>query len=558
MPFRISLCKRSLGFVIFSSILLHTGISPAQAQESTSEVTPSVQPSAPAAPETQAAAPALEATDGGIPSSALFRNTGVRIPGLAEPLAIPGQTLTGEAAAGDSFSGHFTLSGFAPAERLPLLEYPINKENAHLKLGPIYVHIDSLTGWVLYSHVANHPGTTRERWDSWIETGVTIMADLGEHLSFAVSGRFFYMPFDNRFGYYLYIPPVAGQLAYLFLPTFHAQLAYTIPIGGWPVTFADDLRIARGRYSDSFDYTFEDVRASDMGNASQNSTYTFGRQNDRATGNLLNGLSTGDFGMLINEASISTQKDWPDAFVFSGLLARDDFWYMPQQTRLPGGEDRLSLSLISLRENLRFKPFVRYEATHIDGQSGIHHFLRTGVSGPITEQLMFFGEVGFYLGNIDTVIGSIRLEHTVNPSINEGLRLLRQMSMLEDEVIDSARYEIRTIINPMLSSLAFVSVSDYNSTLGQTISHKELRAGVNLTFQPGTKTRISWDNYFGHLWDDQGHRDYFGTDLTVGYQISDTLNFAAVYSYGRGTDSAASFSSTSEHLVGIRLQKTFR
>ena len=349
-----------LGIGVFSLILLLNGVSQAQAPaipptgdasvpagvpaETSSEASPEANPVAPSAPSDQI----------GIPYSTLFRNTGVSVPGTTEPLPVPG-AISADIAGGESLQGHFSVPSFNASARLPFPQSSaFDKEKTHLKLGPLYTYFDSLTGMLMYSHFKNNPGDSFDRWNAVIATRITIVADVGERFNLALQGDFYYLPFENRALFAFGATPIAGILAYQLFPSFHSQIAYTIPVASWPVTFADDFRVVRGRYSDSMGYTFEDVRG-EMGTSSNGDVYTFGRQTQTSAGN---NLDNGDFTILMNSASISTHKQIPGDFAVSATLSRDDFWYSPEQSNLPSGLEQFSLSVVSEHEAMRFKPYL--------------------------------------------------------------------------------------------------------------------------------------------------------------------------------------------------------
>ena len=349
--------------------------------------------------------------------------------------------------------------------------------------------------------------------------------------------------------------PIAGLLAYQLFPSFHSQIAYTIPIEGWPVTFADDLRLTRGRYSDSFDYTFEDVRG-EAGYTSNRDVLTFGR---RSRGNAAFNFQNGDFSVLENDVSVSTRTKIAGDFAVSARLSRDDYWYSPQQRYLPSAMERFESGIVAEHENMRFKPFLFYGAQHIEGEDIWGQTLRFGAIGPITDQLLARAGVGFYFGRETSMLGSLEFNHTAGPSTTESLRFVRDITLFQDQIFDAVTYEINQVLGPNLSARAFARYGDFNRLNNiEILSSRDARFGVNLTYTSTGRTRISWDSYYGLIWPDHGNGSYVGTDVEISYQITDTLELELIYALEKADQDIGAYSSTTRNYGMIRLRKRFR
>ena len=459
---------------------------------------------------------------------------------------------------GESASGHFSISG-GGSFNLPL-NFPggVDKSRMHLKLGPIYLHFDALTASLVYTNTHGHPTGSSEDWDSLLRTGVTVVADLGERFSVALQGEFWYLPFKNQvgFGYAGELPIIAGQLSYLF-PSFHAQVAYTTPVGAWDVTVSDDLELGRGRYSDGFSYTFADVEVSGVVGRTESTVYTFARQSEV---NAANRLNNSEFGVLVNTAGIKGTRDVPGSFVLETQIIRKDLWYIPNQSDLQNSEEQFMLQITSARENLRFKPFLRYTAEHIEGRDAIDQQLICGVFGPITENMNFFSELGYFAGDRDGLLGMVEFDHVAGPSTTERLRIGRSVGLMNEEFQTTAIYEIIQTLGPQLAAKAFVSAGEYETISGNTISHREVRTGVRLTYTPGPRTAITWSNYYGRMevHHSDTHSNFYGSDVEFSYALSDTLEGRMIYAFSRGDQYQEFYSSAIRNAVYISLRKYFR
>ena len=196
---------------------------------------------------------------------------------------------------------------------------------------------------------------------------------------------------------------------------------------------------------------------------------------------------------------------------------------------------------------------------HVDGWDQIGQNLRLGAFGPITDLLTVRGDVGVHFGERGTMLGSLAFNHIVGPSTTQSLRFMRDVTLFQDQVFSCASYEIQQLLGPELTARAFASYGDYSDIRdGSTVSNRHMRFGVNLTYSTSAKTRISWDAYYGHVWEDNGTQDYFGTDVVFSYKLSDTLDLDLAYAFERGENDFGFPSSATRNTGVVQLRKYFR
>jgi hypothetical protein len=556
MSVRIPLRSRLLpAAFLFPSLV---GLYAAIAQESFEPAAPSpVAPIVPAAPV--APAPSSVDTSSGLTPPPLFRETSVVVPGVVNP-TLPLPRLQGQFGGIEGLEGNVTALDTQLNLQAPnLLNGSGKSEQAHLKMGPLYLHVDSLTARVLYSDQVEG-NQSNETWQSWTELHFTLTADVGERLNISAQGQLFYWPFDNRldFLYFGRVPSALVNLNSLFGPQLHSQVAYTAPVAEWPITLADDLRISRGRYANSYRYTLDDIRFGNKGGGSisDNGTYTFADAPENNKGNSPNAT---EFTVINNSITASTQKDIPGTAVFNARLAHDDFWYYPRQDLLPASRNQLDASLVSVRENTRFKPYLRYNITETGADSNISQQVRVGAFGPATEQIMLQGDLGYFVRESDQhLVGMLDITHSINSITSENLRLDRSISFFQDQVQTQATYEIRRLLADGLDGRLMVTAGKYESTAETAGSHDEIRTGFILTYDTGAKSRIRSGTLLTKISQSDRSGTGVSTFLNLTYKVTDTLNFEALYEFDRITASDAKFDRDTTHTALVSLRKMFR
>jgi len=551
-------CLRPLGIGLLVHFLVLNGTLCAQ-QGAGNNLVPSPGPA-----QGDSSGAGQQAGEEGIPYSTLFRQTAVTLPGVIEPMPVP-YGVSGEIISGESFDGRISLAGLNGVDRIPMgFGKVAADDNARLKIGPVYVFLDSLTARFIWTRESTHPAfQSSEKWLGWIDMGFSAVANIGDRFSLAVRGDVNYLPFQNQLNltYSSQVPALVGALAFLF-PALHGQLAYTFPVGNWPVTISDDIDLSRGRYSNSLSYTFEDFRWGNDSNGSQGPVSTFGKLNTGSTA--ADNLDSTEFGILTNSVRLSTQGPVFGDFDLRACLTRNDFWYIPQQASLPSGMERMTLQLSTERETMRFKPYLQYDVMHMDDVSGLAHWVRLGIRGPLTEQIDLLGEAGYYsgyeFGKQDYVTGRVELSHVVGPSTSEFLRFNRGSDMLGESVVTSVGYQLNQILGPSVTARLFAYAGENSSVRGSTLSDREARTGLGVSYNPGSKFVFNWDNYYGRLegFTGHGHGDFIGTEVDMHYRLSTSTTLSVLYLFNRGDEYFTSYSSALRNIVLITVQRSFR
>jgi hypothetical protein len=419
---------------------------------------------------------------------------------------------------------------------IPFFHAGAEPENADIKAGPLYIKFHYLNAIVLYDDNFNRTETDRKAATLvLLNLNLSIIAQLSEGLQFTVSGSLGYLPLQNQFGVEPSTYNSLGLLLYA-VPFFAAQLAYQTDIAGWPVVFADSFRAGAGTYSDNLGNDFTLFKGNDL-ERDEEGNYTFhsaptlrGDQNTTINS---------DVGYYSNTVSAATQQMLPEDIRLSASISHEDLWYNQEERGLPPGRDDLYVSLISERENLRFKPILSYQATYVEDQPGIVQSIRGGIFGPIDDQLFLEATGGVYIDAFghDGFLYHLSLRHDAGPYTSQEVSVDSYLSSFNQEQITSEYYRLLQILGPTLSAAIILGHYTYDElTRDGTADHSDYLGGAELTWDLGPKTTLELAGIF----DQQRYTDGERRDTTTGRVIlnrliTDDLTFQLLYEYQHST-----------------------
>ena len=176
-------------------------------------------------------------------------------------------------------------------------------------------------------------------------------------------------------------------------PIAHAQIAYDFLLAGWEMRVYDDFRVTTPQYEAglTIDQQFQGASFTNVDTAGR---YVYGDSTGRGTrgdNRFRNGSLTEQDLEYHNLAGISGSKLLPTVTRAKFSFEHENIWYSGKNRSAFNSRDTGRASLVSERENLRFKPFINYETTTDNLRRGWDHQLRAGVVGPVTENLDFLG-----------------------------------------------------------------------------------------------------------------------------------------------------------------------
>ena len=490
----------------------------------------------------------------GVPYSRIFRDTGAPYTNPLNRVAVTPSVQT------ESVEARATLGLPSFNAAFPLLQRGFAPKDADLKFGPVFFKLHGLSAAALWSDNINLTEKNRESGTIGILTiSGAIIAQLTEGLRIAVSGSLVYLPLQNEAGiagFGLYAPYLLG---FDDEPIVRSEITWNTIIGGWNVVFADDFRIGIGRFTNNVRDDAILFNGGGFDGYDQAGRYVFRARQDPVGNNSRSSNERSDTSILYYSNVISAQAD--RLIVGKTRLrfqaSHENLWYNQGNRGLPKLRDQINVSLVSERENLRFKPFVIYQALKTDAHASFEHTIRAGVDGPITDQLQLHADVGYYFGNSEEAfLWGVSLRHQAGPYTEQSIAFRRTVSSFHDEINDIVGYNIRQIIGPKLIADAFFLRDDIRDLSGEGFSRVEYRTGVRLSILAGPRTNFVLTATYARVDAAGGQSNTLTGRAEATHYFTDSFLARLIYQY-QENDSDFSTQSYYENLVYFSLTKYF-
>jgi hypothetical protein len=471
----------------------------------------------------------------GIPARTIFRDKGAPYYDNLRDLSV-----SPEVRASDSLrlSTNIDLPDFRGS--FPLLQRGFAPEEADLKIGPIYFKLRHLSAAVLASDNIEHSEDDRES-DviGIVSVGGQILAQLSEGFQIAASGTFVYLPFEGEAGFNgfgLRSPYSFGVAA---SPTARTQVIWQPVVFGLPLTIADEFTVGMARFSNGAYDGFSIYDGSNFDEQDRAGIYTFGA---RGAGEADFRSTTIDEDTEIlyysNEISLSTYAYLPGQNLFRFRASHENLWYDGDEDRyeLASVRDRVFASIESVRENLRFKPYIRYDYFHRDNPEINNHRAFVGVRGPITDLLYFRGEIGAVWRTEEDqqdLLWRLGLYHQPGPYTWQSLEYQRDLSDFQDELRQQVIYRINKTLGPELSASAYTSYGWIEDEIDSGFDRTEWRSGIRFTYlaSPRTTFRLSGQHTYIDYEDGSEEYNSFRLRLECSHRFAGPFQARAIYQF---------------------------
>ena len=503
--------------------------------------------------------PADESTVG-LPYSQILRDTEPPYEKLFRDVHLGGH-IEEKIGPGDLFMNTRLLNG--PRFNAPLFSRGIRPENADFKLGRFYLDFRAVSVGLLYSDNASLRQTNRNAGVVGIvRLTMAAILQVTERLRIATYGTLDWLPFRNEVG-------IAGfGLKDPFAqfgagPSWQTQLTYDLQAGKWDIEAIDDFRVRYRKFGavggfdlyngERFD---EDDRAGRFvfgdrthgGNGAPPTETRFG-ENFFEARNLVGAVGSR---LLPTETLLKVGVNHSDSWYYNSAGGSD----------LPRSRDSAFVALISERETLRFKPFVRYRVSRRDNE-GWDQQAHAGVHGPITENIQLLASAGYFAdGNSDrqTYLTRVRLRHVPGPFTFHQLEFHHGITEPDKGIETSWYYLLRQVLGPDFYGELFGFESTFEDLRGKGRSGEEWRAGVRLTYNLGNHTTLRASGTYVKL-DHKKSSNLGGYEAWVGraelfYRFTRSLQAQLIYQY-QTRDSAVADNSYYENLVAVNFVKYF-
>lgn len=453
--------------------------------------------------------------------------------------------------------GSFTLQGGSLGLTRSFIHPGTEPQDADIKAGPLYIKFHSLDGLVLASDNFRRTETDRKsELLVLLRLNLSVIAQLADNLQFGISGSVDYLPIQNQVGFQTSAYNSLGLLLDA-VPLFASQLVYDTVIDDWPVRFADDFRVNTSSYADSTRDNFGLFREDALIQNESGGFYLRPGQTQSDSNSNQQSPYDASVVYLTNEVSALTDRLLPGQVRLTLRLDHENLWYNQSNRGLPPARDDFLALLASERPNERFKPYVSYNATYVEGYPGVTQSVRAGVFGPIDDQLFLRAEAGYYLdaNHHDGVLYELSLQHLAGPSTTEELVLGRDLSYFDDLEVTAEYYQLQQTLGPTLNATFFVEHSTTQDLVSGSSSFSNEIGGIQLTWTMGPKTRLTLAGIAQHESYDNGGRTNTVTGrLILNRIVTDSLTLQLLYQYQRNTSNQPG-NSYFENLVFIRVVK---
>ena len=313
-------------------------------------------------------------------------------------------------------------------------------ENATLKIGQAYLKVASVSGSMLYSDNINWTSSDPESdLIAIVRLAAAAMYQINNNLQLAVSGCLVYLPTQGQIGLdgFGIMDPL---YAFSPQPIFRAQLGYNVTAGDWQILLADEFSITCGiPYGAGVGFQFNEQDVA--GNYVFESPY-----------NLYG--TTNSFLLQVNTTGASASRLLPTETRLTLGASESFYWYQGDGPwTFPTRQTTGYVALNSELEDLRFKPFAFCQADHYDLNSWDHQQVRGGFRGPVTENLIFELDGGYYWATGSDMQGPLygaSLRHTFNPGTEQSLSAGRYVTDffgdLESRVVYGLRHQLNSVV----------------------------------------------------------------------------------------------------------------
>ena len=211
----------------------------------------------------------------------------------------------------------------------------------------------------------------------------------------------------------------------------------------------------------------------------------------------------------------------------------ENLWYNSSSRGLPDVRDLASVTATTESENVRFRPYASYGVALVNYGEFTQIFM-AGVTGPITDQLLFDGQVGVgQLSNNNTsLLWKLSLKHTAGPYTNESLSFGRSTDSFYRQVNTYLAYGLTQILGPCINArfIAIASKSEDLTDNGNT--YDELSTGVALTYFYSTRTEFSLGgNYQYQVYQGSERDNVWIGRFSINHRLTDSVSTQLTYQY---------------------------
>ncbi len=158
-------------------------------------------------------------------------------------------------------------------------------------------------------------------------------------------------------------------------------------------------------------------------------------------------------------------------------------------------QDVIFVALKNEHENMRFKPFADYRVISNSGWEDWAQVAYIGIEGPITKQIDFLGEFGYYdsgASPLTTQLWTVGLRHRIGPFTWHELEWTRRPTDPERFIRTGWFYRLHQILTKDIDAEFVFDYSDYDKEDEDIRDSNQIETGLIFTYNMSPKllTRI--------------------------------------------------------------------
>ncbi|MFP6873983.1 MAG: hypothetical protein VCA55_10805 [Verrucomicrobiales bacterium] len=376
----------------------------------------------------------------------------------------------------NSFDTNFSLDPGLPFTR------QFNPDLAHLKAGPLYFDLLSVSAKALYSdYQSEHsPLSHDDGWLSILELSGRAYARLTDDLYFSLSATLYYLPGDGKWGVDL------GAASQSF-----ARFNWNRKIDNWDIHIYDEFKVLH-RANDMLDpLEIDEIQTAGR--------YRLGRSdNARANGYF-------DDAGLVYSNVIAAQGTRPvgQQWRFWTKLDHTDFWHTTKFAN-HHVRDRGKLLLAHEGTNIAFSPYLSYNLTTRDRFDSLLHQAWLGTTGRFTENIRVNTRLGHHWnsgasksGTNDTILYEGGVIHEINSSTRQSLYagLVYDDDVYGDDgLYKYTRYTLNHTITPRIAARLFIGAQNRHDDEDLTRWNTGLHLSANITDYMNIRLLARYEN----------------------------------------------------------------
>ncbi len=466
-----------------------------------------------------------------------------------------------------------------------LLGYGFEPQDADLKVGPLFFKLRAISSSLLMSDNVEASETDREAGAIAIaQLSGSVVAQLTDNLRLRMGGGLYWLPFKGKVG----ISTDSGAFDFNFGDTGGrapvAQIDWDGRIGGWDVFLLDSFYAnVTGDLLGGFTFDqglFEGAGFNEFDRAGR---YAYGGYGARPISDeaITRTGDTSDYDLTSygNRLDVGAQRLLPGPVRLRIRAYREDLWYNQGTRGRPSIREGASIFAGSERENMRFKPYVRYDVDHSNSEPEWDQLIVAGIRGPITDQLFMNFYAGEFIdGPTDATefVAGLNLTHIAGPYTYESLFIGREVDNTFDrtQLVDHITYDIHQVLGPKIFADGIASYRTTRTVDDSGDERDEFLAGIQVSIIPGPRTRVRLSYSYDRIttsnpdflfsgedrFDDgdvTGESIYISQTARIGvtYNFTDTFLGRLSYVY-RNVESTVENRSYYENLVIITLTKS--